>query len=325
MQITLNNNNLTNYFSLGESVNRLLLSAPGIKKLGADRMLPYSFKDQNSKTLLVTIGDSWSWGSDLSTHNDFYDFDDKDWIITNGGIKNINQNRLEHSYGNLLSNCINSDWLNLSCPGAGNFHIADRVSELSKLIPKLDYDKIIVVCVFTEVCRHFNSADDTTIDHHMLFQNFTSIENFLSDLNKFAVDQIVSVLADFTHVQLLVGTNFVDKIGFDRLSGQQLLSTPWYQLLGIGRSSAIFLAGDLSWPNFVRSIEDNTIPAGLHQLFKQFIVDCQDYEKTIEREYEQSLYFDGKLHHPNKQGHKLWADYLFERIQNIGADCARNT
>jgi hypothetical protein len=151
------------------------------------------------------------------------------------------------------------------------------------------------------------------------------MENFLSDLNKFAVDQIATSLTPFTHVQLLVGTNFVDQIGFGCLNGQQRLSTPWYQLLGIGRTKAIFLADELSWSNFVRSIEDNTIPAILHQLFKQYIVDCCNDEKTIERECKQSLYFDGKFRHPNKQGHKLWADYLFERIQNIGADCARNT
>ena len=51
-------------------------------------------------TLLVTIGDSWTWGDGID-------------------------NRVNNVYGRRLSNMLNSDWINIAWPGTANNWIAN--------------------------------------------------------------------------------------------------------------------------------------------------------------------------------------------------------
>lgn len=318
MPITFNNDNLIDYFSKMENLIDWFFQDPLAKQMDFDYFMPYFFKDRGSKTLLVTVGDSWTWGSDLAGYPDFGNFCVSDWEIVNRGIKNINQNRIEYSYGNILSELMTADWLNLSCAAYGNFHISARVKELATIIPNLTYNNIIVVCVLTEPGRHFNTSDDTIVDHKKLFEQFRSIENFLSDLNQISIKQIVSSLLPYKHVKLLVGTNNVDQIGFDSLSNDQRLHTPWYRLLGIDRKKPIFAYSELAGKSLVRSIDDKTIPPEFSLQFQQWVMEVFDNEKIVNRESRRSPFFCkySIFPHTNKPGHVLWAEHVFERIQN---------
>ena len=62
----------------------------------------FDFVDRNSDTLVVTVGDSWTWGADL----------DSDL-------------RLQQVYGNLVSHHLSADFLNLGQSGSNNFFIAE--------------------------------------------------------------------------------------------------------------------------------------------------------------------------------------------------------
>lgn len=313
MQIILNNAHLADHF--GKIENLLDMFFPN-NVLDFDYFMPFSFKGRDSRTLLVTIGDSWSWGSDLSLYRDFVDFCPDDWVVKDRTIVNVNQNRLEHNYGNIVSKKLHADWLNLSCAAYGNFHMAKCATDLSTIIPNLNYDKIVIICVFTEVGRHFNTEDDTIVDHSLLFRQFGSVDNFLADLNKIAVNQITTNLEKYEHVQLFFGTNFVDQIGFDEIADTQRLAIPWYQILGTTRESPIFVVNELSWKNIIRSIEDGTIPKHLHTQFKQWLDIIFKNKTIVNREIAQSRYYNSLMEHPNKQGHAVWADYLIKRICN---------
>ena len=72
---------------------------------------------------------------------------------------------------------------------SGNYHIIKVTTdesnideELSKIIPQLEYKKIIVVCTLTEIGRSFNSHHDRYIDYHSWFKN-NDYNNFLEFLN----------------------------------------------------------------------------------------------------------------------------------------------
>jgi hypothetical protein len=277
----------------------------------------YNFKNCNSNTLFVTIGDSWTWGVDLSGYHDIWDPHIQDWKIDNKTLFNTNHLRLTNVYGNMVSEQIDSDWLNLSVPGCGNFTIARLAQQLGDLIPNLNYKKIIVVCTLTEIGRGFNTEDDCFLDHNKIMQSAEQtldINALLAELNKAAIGKITDSLNTFPHVQLLIGTNFVDAIGFDTLLPQQILQKPWYQLLDISFDEPTYVISFLAWENFVRSMEDGLIPKKLHSIFKSWILDLEKKEqlkKTMMTEKQTN--FLGALH-PDSTGHRAWAEYIIQHI-----------
>ena len=87
MQIKLSENNLLDYFNFIES-----WQVCDVNPLPAT-----DFVSRDSDTLLVTVGDSWTWGAGLAR--------DK---------------RKNCVWGNLVSEMIQADWLNLAQPGQSN-------------------------------------------------------------------------------------------------------------------------------------------------------------------------------------------------------------
>lgn len=102
----------------------------------------FNFIDRNSDMLIVTVGDSWTWGSDISENNHDDNF------------------RITHLYGNVLSDELKTDWLNLGLSASSNFWATAMIEELGQLIPQLDYRSIYVICVFTGAGRWFNTQYD---------------------------------------------------------------------------------------------------------------------------------------------------------------------
>jgi hypothetical protein len=206
--IKLTQSNLDQYFSLADKENSWLQQPTNL----------YNFVDRQSDTLLVTIGDSWTWGADLTPSR-------------------LNDYRVQHVFGNVLAELISSDWLNLAIPAQGNFWIASMAQELANIIPRLLYKKIILVCVFTSVGRWFNTKFDVDLDYIDWFsQNISSqcdFDKLLVTLNQTCVNRILHSIKLFDHVELKIGTNFVDHLGFDNLNQHQLLPLPWYQVIGL--------------------------------------------------------------------------------------------
>ena len=323
MLIQLTQSNLLEYFpGIEKSVffgekSHIVSVLPTLSKLQFDIINPYFFKNRNSKILFVTIGDSWTWGTDLAGYHDVLEPVIHDWEINNRTLSNINHSRLTNVYGNVVSEHIVSDWLNLSVPGHGNFTMASLAQQLGNLIHKLNYKKIIVVCTLTEVGRGFNSDIDSFLDHNKIMQSVEQtldVNTFLAELNIKAIEKITDSLNSFPHVQLLIGTNFVDAIGFDALSPHQILQKPWYQLVDISFDEPTYLISRLVWENFVRAIEDGLIPKKLHSIFKSWILDLE--RKSLAKTFaiaEKQNNFVLSLH-PDSTGHQKWAEYIIEHI-----------
>ena len=71
---------------------------------------PYNYIDRGSDTLLVTIGDSWTWGSGI---NDGY-------VDAVNSTAQQTKFRLDNLYGNIISKEKEMNWLNLGFYSAGN-------------------------------------------------------------------------------------------------------------------------------------------------------------------------------------------------------------
>jgi hypothetical protein len=282
--ISLTQDTLSQYFTIANSENSWLEKPTNL----------YNFVNRNSDVLLVTIGDSWTWGSDISINN-------KDDSL-----------RVASVYGNILSNKVSADWLNLAISAQGNFWMADMVQELCEIIPKLHYKKIYVICTFTGIGRWFNTRFDTDIDYISWFrQNIKKTEDFdklLIMLNERCVNKILDCTENFSHVELKVATNFVDHLGFDRLHQPQIIPTPWYQVIGLSDVEKVYTC--MYYDRLATATE--FIPRKYYDNFKIWFLEL--YEKSNRR---LSIIKDApgfRNCHPTTDGHVAWANYLLQHL-----------
>lgn len=213
---------LPNYFTIADSTNSWY----------SEPTNTFDFVDNNSSTLVVTIGDSWTYGDRLT-------------------------NRLGDVYGRLVADHLRADWLNLGLCAQGNFWIATMVEELAAVIPNLEYNKIYVICVFGGVGRWFNTKYDVYLDYVDWFKNNihqpSDFDQLLSWLNDECIKRILTALDPFEHVQLKVGTHYLDPIGFDRLQPTQVLEQPWYRVMDCPADESVYTC--VYWDRISTAIE----------------------------------------------------------------------
>lgn len=256
---------------------------------------PFNFEYRTKDTLLVTIGDSWTWGDDL-------------------GI-----NRKSEVFGYLLSNTLSTDFLNLSSPGAGNQYIHLLFTELVKVAGLLDYKKIIVIITFTEVGRDFNGWFDRTVDYSSWLRNNIKVSDdynkLLAWLNSKMAESIKYHAQTINNLQLISATNFVNPIGLELLA-ESFVEKSWldvyYETMFNQR-----IVGDCYF------VSDFIFEKLIGVLDLHWGLDRNTYIKWANSNLELAAsrlsylkndkFFVG-LNHPNAQLHKIWADYLLEKI-----------
>jgi hypothetical protein len=249
--------------------------------------MPFDFISRESRELLVTIGDSWTWGDDITASNN-------DTI------------RLAKVFGNLISTTINSDWINLGQCGSGNFWLANKVKELAAIIPELHYEKIYVICTLTEVGREFNSTYDRNIDYINWLVAHNPRNDLLGFLNNLVVTEIIDALKSFPNVVLKIGTNFVNHIGLGTAQ-PYLLDTPWINLL-TNVDDNCYVVGSYTIDNFRRSID--LFPN--HELLLCWLVELTELSKKRNMLLQDKNKF--RNGHPLQSGHQQWANYIIQSL-----------
>jgi len=237
-----------------------------------------------TKELLVTVGDSWTYGADLP-------------------------DRPNQVFGKLLADQLGSDWINLAENAMGNFWIAEQVEQFAKTIPLLEYDKIYVICTFTELGRWFNSEMDRDIDYISWFKDINGeFDKIFTILNNYCVKRIQTAL-EYPHVDLKIGSNFVDSIGFDQVKNQELLLMPWYRVMGFKDTNQVYVCtpagvdGLTTIPEFVNR--------EYHNAFKEWMIKILDHA-TNRIDILKSYKFNSM--HPLAQGHQQWAEYILSNL-----------
>lgn len=275
----LHQDELSKYFGLADEHNSWLQTPANL----------FDFVNRNSDTLVVTIGDSWTYGTELDLNS-----------------------RNREVYGAQLAHGMSADWLNLAIPAQGNFWIAHMVSQLSAIIPQLEYQVIYCVCTFTDPTRWFNTHFDQHVNYIQWFEHNVHTESdfdqFLRMRNQLCVSKIIEHLAPFDHVHLRVGTNFVEPMGLEQLAPTQLLSRPWYQVLGLNDNT------DVKVIFYYSRIETLTefISPDKHAMFKSWLL-----KTTALGDIRLNLLLGAdvlKNGHPMANAHAAWAEYIYDAI-----------
>ena len=280
IQLELSDSILTELFSVVDTGH--------LRNLDSSR--PFNFINNDSDTLTVTVGDSWTWGADMTATDD-------------------SEHRLKYNFGRIVADHLQSDWLSLGQCGSGNIWLCQRVEELCNMIPNLHYKKIYLICTFTEVGRGVDAHRH--IDYVDFFK--TNPPNRLVEfLNQHAVERILAATKKFPHMVLKIGTNFVDHIGIG--SGDYVLPDPWTKLCcmnyNIEYTDQAYSVS--SWAvNAMRSLEELVPPENKNK-FLQYLTDLLEPAKARQRLLIQ---IPGMRHaHPNKVNHKIWADYIIQQL-----------
>lgn len=249
----------------------------------------FDFIDRGENSLVVTIGDSWTWGQDMTPNNN-------------------NTLRLQNNYGMHLARSLNADWLSLGQNGSGNFWMYDRIQELANIIPELHYQRIFVICTLTETGRAVASRQD--IDFYNFFKHNRPGE-FLLYLNSICVDKITTMLAPFNNVVLRIGANFVDYLG---PSNEFLMPKSWLEIMctyyQIPYTGTCYIVSPWVFDDLYQ-LKDLVPPEKIND-YLDLINSLVD--SALHREKLMCSVPDIRHLHPQLTGHKLWADYVLQNI-----------
>jgi hypothetical protein len=259
-------------------------------------------KIQGKETLLVCIGDSWTWGDSLGPtllntqhmHEEIL-FSSKHDLVY----------RQEYCFGNHLKDILNSDWINYGMPGESNLYILKKFEEVitNKEIQE-NYKKIYYVLTLTETGRELDKLNPTD------FQKSDSLDKILSQVEQDVINKIYNLYTgDLKNILIL--RNFTKSYNSTQYHTKDTKS--WIE---VNNDHDDVLVKNFNVTGFVttHAMKNNdkflskTVKHWKSQVLKQ-------YEKVepCKRFLSKSKFHSQKSSkHPTKESHKLWAEYIAE-------------
>lgn len=235
---------------------------------------PFHYLSRDSGDLLITVGDSWTYGDSLGATR------------VRDGVDDT-EHRLTHVYGNLMSEQLGHDWMNLALPGASNFCMLNWLGQL--LDRKYNYQSITCVVTLTEAGRH----EEINWARGDLLQ--PALENIVTK----TYSMVKELRLRFPRVVFKIAHNFSDGI-----PGYGVIERSWLEVLTdqpLQDNTFIVVSDHIKQLNYNRTYPD-TIEVIDRALRRIDILDACDY----------CCKEDSR--HPLEQGHKLWADYLLTQL-----------
>jgi hypothetical protein len=254
------------------------------------------------ENLLITLGDSWTWGDSLGQ--------------IGGDILDDIEARKAQVYGRHLADALGADWINDGRCGGTNQVVVDKLEHYINTVDFDQYQQVYIVITLTETGREFGFVD-YEID-------FAKINDTIRQLEQDTLDRIHTLTKD-SSVNLLVGRNFtdyytttekypwcVDKTWVQVLLEQLYQDNPKWQGLSYDSVRVTGIASGVGLVPMSKKYSNN--PG-----FKLFTVETVDHAKKLWTFLELSPY-NGKVatKHPTKEAHGLWAKYLLEKLATRG-------
>lgn len=120
-----------------------------------DTILPdgrdfYHEVDRDSDILIITVGDSWTWGDSLGKTS--LEYDDREYRTT-------------HVYGAIIADSLSADFINIGCPGHDNTYILERLKSVYTMLTK-KYKRLHIFVTLTESGRELSNGFVDQQDHY---------------------------------------------------------------------------------------------------------------------------------------------------------------
>ena len=237
----------------------------------------YHYHNNNSPRLLITVGDSWTWGDSLGKTKVRIGHDDAAY-------------RLRYIYGAVMQRKLGCNWVNIALPGGSNTLMLDWLQDfLPNRGPAAHVDCVITL---TESGRH---EELNLIDKTWPTQQYALTQILAHTYNK-----IERLQVNHPNVNFIVAHNFTDGAkGIIPLCDQS-----WLEVLldqQIQKNTHIVVSEHIEQMNYQRRFPDvlDIITRAEQR------IDLLDSCNYCNRE-------DSR--HPTEQGHSLWANYLLNKL-----------
>lgn len=246
---------------------------------------------RDKSRLLVTIGESWTWGDSLGTQ------------------------RLEKVYGRQLADQLDADWLNVAKCGESNLWIADHYAMVCDAIPAYNYQDVDIVLTMTEIGREFNGDRDGQRVYTQLLAGVETFDEFLDTLSELVAQQIRLYLDRYP---TWIGTNFVDSN-----YSLPMVEHSWLDLIAKATGqkkpqSRTLVVGSWVFQRFLAAFEFN--PTIDYSAWRISMLSHMDQASEItDLLMASELNYKLASKHPTPAGHQLWADHLYKKITSQSA------
>lgn len=272
----------------------------------------YHEECNNRENLLITIGDSWTWGDHLGAidWNNIYD----------------DPVRLQSVYGKKLANKLNADWVLIANPGCSNYWMLDKLKLYSAQIQNLKsrYKNIYLVVTLTEDLREcsYRKEWQHVADYYSILINSKNLEEFLTNVEKKLFLEFKNQF-DSLKVQSVITRAFTDIWpGNTKYLDEYLLDKTWCDVI----------QEEIKFPRYYRvvpfigqmSIEPLTnryIPKlddPQATVFKNDFINLEEKLRARWNFLGESKYnLKGSTYHPSAEGHAIFANYLGQHFAQV--------
>ena len=261
----------------------------------------YNIDTQSKDTLVVCMGDSWTWGDSLG------------------------EQRTQQFYARHLANHYNADFINLGFRGYSNSFILYIGAKLLNEVKKLNYQRVIVAITLTENARDFKSGFAFRFDFAKHFTNngvsAESYEGVLAKTQYFWQKQIMRMITQSDdRFKFFVGQNFVWHDFYNTLEHDSLATTDinWIELLADYqkiirpiRTNMVtgWIFDEANLMNQVANINDTSV-------YKQWIIPYIDKAQLVNQWLDSSRLNNKEASkHPTALGHELWANHIIKSLE----------
>ena len=256
----------------------------------------YSEDIQGKDTLLITVGDSWTWGDHLGAI---------DWNKCHDDPV-----RLKQIFGRVLADMLSADWVNLAEPGCSNYWMIEQLQDIVPLLKTHQYQRVVVVITLTEDLREatYTRRFDVETPYRQFVNDTSTLQEFLVEVEKFLFQNINDIVAELPNVEFYISRAFTDSW---RNYGQ--LDKTWCDVL---QDHVQFV--DYARPvPFVAQMAIN--PLTQKYLKDEYKTEFLDIMERVDLRWQflgvSDYNLKGSTYHPNPNGHRLWAEYLFSQIE----------
>ena len=246
---------------------------------------------RNSNRLLITAGDSWTWGDSLGKINGEFQLEDYEYRTT-------------HVFGALLSKRFDADFLNIATPGSSNASAYDKIK--MALLEVVDrYRQIDVILPLTENGREIIGDPRWT---HLL--DTSSLSSMLCSYERNMFDSFNQLKNEFPTVNFIITRNFT----FTFEENRHFVDVPksWVEILEEHQTID-------PYPRTTRAVSMMAINPIIEYLnninqapnFKVEMIELfHQGEVAINWLDNSQLNNQMATRHPTERAHELWADYI---------------
>lgn len=257
-------------------------------------------QDVGSDLTLLTVGDSWTWGDELGGSSG----------LQSNPISNT-EYRLSKCFGNLLSQRLNANWVQLALPSGSNEWITTEAEKLCHQIAK-QTKQLIIVVNFSDHGRELNDPYSTTADFYReLFEQEMPITDCLR-LVETTYYKRLSRLAGYENVQVIANSTFTQTLKTHKFPDLYQPEKTWLELL-CDTTSSCYMHTTGAWELNQFLNKNDLMTDGYKQQMNEIYFPAME-NRT--KDMKSSPFLLERCH-PNEQGHEIWAEYLYNYIKNF--------